>query len=77
MHRYDILFAAHAGEPSEAIRMEAASAGFLFGWAQRHSAGRRFEVFEDGASLGGATLDAESGVWTIFPPATAQAATAA
>jgi hypothetical protein len=67
MRRYDILVDPFHAEPAERISMQAPGAGSLFGWAQRHAAGRRFEIFENGGSLGGATYDGEAGLWTIFP----------
>lgn len=67
MRRYDIIVEPGHAQPAERLSVQAPGVGALFGWAQRHAAGRRFEIFEDGGSLGGATYDGDAGLWTIFP----------
>lgn len=67
MRRYEILVERFHAEPAERVLVNAPGVGSLFGWAQRHAAGRRFEIFEDGGSLGRAAYDGDAGLWTIFP----------
>lgn len=66
MRRYDIIMEPQS-DHAERITVHAPGAGWLLGWAAREAHGRRFEVFEDGKSLGGATYDDGAGLWTIFP----------
>lgn len=68
MRRYDIIVDPYHAEPAERLSVHAPGVGSLFGWAQRHAAGRRFEIFEGSGSLGGATYDDKAGLWKIFPP---------
>lgn len=75
MHCYDIHFAARPGGPrADHVRIEGAGPSQVIGWAKVHSGGRRFEIFEDGVSLGGAAFDPETEVWTLFPAAQTAAA---
>lgn len=68
MRRFEIIVDQPSAQRVERVSLEAPGVSSLFGWAARHAAGRRFEVFEDGASLGGAAYDEAADLWTIFPP---------
>lgn len=47
--------------------MRALSASAVFSWAERFARGRRFEIFEDGASLGTASLSSGANFWVLSP----------
>jgi hypothetical protein len=69
MKRYDLWLERNSELPAETTALYAESPAAVFGWAQRNAPGRKFEVFLDGRSLGGAMLRDDDGFWVLTGPA--------
>ena len=67
MHTYELVLEASTSQPSERIELIANDASIAFSWAARRAYGRKFELFEDGRSLGRAALSHGANVWILSP----------
>lgn len=67
MHKYTLVLLAQHGRPEERIEFLADESSRAFCWAERHAAGRKIEIFEDGKSLGMASLGKHDKFWTLGP----------
>ena len=67
MRKYSLVLLSQAGVPEERVEFIADDVTSAFGWAERNAAGRKLEIFEEGRSLGIATLAHGTQVWTLGP----------
>lgn len=69
VHKYELVLEESPGHPELQIELIANDPSAAFSWAERHAHGRRFEIFEDGKSLGRVALAEGANFWILSPAA--------
>lgn len=68
MRQFELHIDKSPDRPAEILTIEAPAVESVFFWAAYNAVGRTVEIFEDGASRGCITIDADSGYWRVSGP---------
>lgn len=65
MRQFELHIEKSPDHSAEILTIEAPAVESVFFWAAYNAVGRTVEIFEDGASRGCITIDADSGYWRV------------
>ena len=66
-HKYELILEACTRHPAGRVELVANDPSAAFSWAEREAHGRKFEILEDGKSLGSASLSPAANFWILSP----------